>query len=103
MKYIIRKSLGLGGEHRPVARVEIDMQGKLQYMMLREDAKVESVLMQAQKDGGLSARVPFSFEDKNSGTLAEGLKRVFIKVTDEHFASAVEDNVGGGLMDKEET
>lgn len=100
--YIIRKSPGLGYKHTPVARVEIDEQGNLHYTMLTEDKDVEQVLLRAQKEGGLTDRVPFSLGNNKEGPQASGLREEFIKITDDkYFANAIETNLKNGMVDKE--
>jgi len=60
--YIIRKSPGLHQEHRDIARVTVDDEGKVSYELIIVDNDVERVLAEAQNAGGLYCRVPFRKE-----------------------------------------
>jgi len=100
-KYFIKKSPGLGYDHRVVAKFWIDDQRKLLYIMTVPDENVEQVLSKAQREGGLHMHIPFS---SHKGKMAiTGLKEHFVPVTDaEHFADAIEFNLKSGLVDLED-
>ena len=97
--YIIRKSPGLYQEHREVARIEVDDEGKILYDIMIVDNDVERVLSEAQNTGGLYCRVPFS--EEKDGVVITGQKEIFVKTTDANFMDAIESNLKGGLVDRD--
>ncbi|MDD3006045.1 MAG: hypothetical protein PHX30_00465 [Candidatus Pacebacteria bacterium] len=97
--YIIRKSPGLHQEHREVARLTVDDEGKVLYDLIILDNDVERVLSQAQIAGGLYCLVPFR-EEKN-GAVILGQKEIFVKTTDADFMEAIEFNLKSGLVDRD--
>lgn len=103
--YIIRKAPDLYHEHKEIAKMQIDDEGKLSYQMLAQDSDVEKVLLEAQQNGGLSLNIPFCQErEVGDGTIAvvEGQKREFIKTTDfDNITDAIQYALKGGIVDRE--
>lgn len=97
--YLIRKSPGMHQEHREVARLEVDDEGKVLYDLMVADHDVERVLSQAQIAGGLYCHIPF--RGQQEGSVAAGQREVFVKTTDPDFLEALESNLPTGLVDRD--
>ncbi len=98
-KYSIKKSSGIGYEYNEITKVWINDEGKLRYKMIVPDHDVESVLLKAQKEGGLYITIPYSGNEGDLHILAQ--KKHFVSSFDEQIFNAVEANLKSGLVEPE--
>ncbi len=96
-KYLIKKSSGIGCKYNEIAKVWINDNGQLCCKMIISDKDAESVILKAQKEGGLYITIPYS---KNEGNLhVKAQKKHFVSANDEQIFDAIEANLKSGLVE----